>query len=260
VCFLLGLLSEAGAAITWPDDSDWVALESGGSNMTDPDGPNPDTTDIRGDSTYSSAFWLPADGLLHFRIRLDDVPSNKTQAVWQVLFDTDSDTGIDWVLQLDAKSDYQVSFVRTTTEGSTFGDVVLGTSTTGTDPDVKWTAAKADYSRFTTAGDGSSFSGDDDGFVDLALPWGIFTNVTGIGVDDPFRVGISSSTTHTQTNKDLPFDLDDSSSVDDGFGDSISFPASAVPEPGTMLLFGLGLLALGERVRRRRRTRRGPAA
>jgi hypothetical protein len=250
VLLLIGILAgPAHAALVWPSSTDWNAIQVNGGNLTDPAGPTPDTIDIRGDSTYAAGYWAHdgVNGYIFFRMRLDEKPSSLT-SVWQFLLDTDSDSGIDWIVQLDESGDNRVELVATATEGSTFKDVTLSST-------VSWNGATSTYAKFTDpTGDGSSFDGDNDTFLDLAVPWSSFSSATGLSTSSSFRIALSSSTTHSGINKDFPLGLGSGSSVADGFSDVIN----GVPEPGTWVLFaaGLALLILSRRARRRLETAR----
>jgi hypothetical protein len=247
------LAARADAQSVWPGSSDWKALQVSGSNYTDPSGPTPDTIDIRGDSTYAAGYWSydTTNANLFFRMRLDKKPSNPT-SVWQVLLDTDTDTDIDWVLQLDESGDNQMELVAASTGGTKFSDVSLSSSSS-------WSGATSTYSRFVDpTGDSSNFDGNSDAFLDMYIPWSSFSSATGLTTSSSFRIGLSTSTTHTAIGKDFPLALTSSSSVKDGFSD----PIAAVPEPGTWALFlaGLGLVLASHRVRRRRAGKRAVEA
>ena len=104
-------------------------------------GMHPDTTDVVGNASYAAGFVAYDDrnGNMLFRMRLDRDPGNNLQSVWQILIDSDSDSDVDWVLQLDESGDNQVELVAATTGGSTFDDVVLSST-------VTWSGATATYS------------------------------------------------------------------------------------------------------------------
>jgi len=168
------------------------------------------------------------------------------QSVWQILIDSDTDSGVDWVLQLDENSANQVELVAATTGGATFDDVVLSSTAT-------WSGATATYSNIQNTSDGNTFGSRTDVFLDIAIPFSAFNSATGLETTDAFRVAITTSTTHTGINKEFPGSLTKNSNVSSGWGDSFTAEAVSTPEPGTWTLFALGGLALVLSRRRRHR-------
>ncbi len=258
-CLLLAG-SASGAAI-WPIGG-WTTVTLGGVDYSDPGGDsNPDPTDLVGgnDGTgdFAAAFWHSslADDQLSLRMRLDDSGSSSNH-IWQFLFETDGDaTTIDWVLEVRQSGNpagRQVIFTPTTSGGPTFNDVALSST-------FAWTGALDDWRRWGAAGDGSNFNGNADSFLDVAIPLSTFQAITGLSPADIFQLSISTSTSHTQINKDVPLGLSLSAPVSSAFSNFV--PA---PEPGPGALTGAGLCALAIGARRRRiaaarsRTRRAP--
>lgn len=121
--------------------------------------------------------------------------------------------------------------------GPTWNDVTLSAS-------FAWTGPLAEWSRWIPATDGSNFDGDTDYFLDVAMPLSEFRASTGLTPADGFQLALTTSTSHTQLNKDFPLGLGPTSPVASGFA-----PA---PEPGSGLLTGLGLWLLAARARARR--------
>lgn len=248
---LLSTLAVQGAA-TWPTlSSDWTAVtvDGGSSFYHDPDDINPASTDIEGDATYSALYWYyqdngtpldDSDDQLQFRVRLDEEPNNP-QSVWQILFNVDADLGLDYLLEYDTSGNPDIlEFAATDVEGPNVSDVTVDTS------HLLWsTNSVASYTRFVNpTGDGSNFGGDNDVFLDMAMPWTEFTSATGITKSDSFQIGVSTSTTDQSINKDVPLGLSASSQVSDLLGDVIT-----VPEPTSSMLFGVavGLGLFGRR-------------
>lgn len=247
VVALLAFAGEAHATVVWPYGIQWHALQSGGSPVTDPDGPNPDTTDVIGTTSLPAGFvaYDSVNGNLFFRMRLDRYQAN-TSAVWQILLDTDSDTDVDWSLQLDTSGSNAVELVSATTGGPNYSNVALAANGT-------WSGAISTYSRFVSTSPDSSFGSASDIFLDLAIPFSAFYSATGVSTTTSFRVAITTSTTHSGINKDFPGSLGSSSAVSGGWGDSFSASnVQAVPEPGAWALFGLGGLLLAAQRRRSR--------
>lgn len=241
----------ADAAAVWP--STWQAITVGGGDYTDPVGDeNPDSVDLiggdDGSGSYTAGFWnvSVADDQLSLRMRVDADGAGSNN-VWQFLFDTDGDTTtIDWVLEVrqsGSPSEKQVIFTQTATTGPDFNDVQLSST-------FLWTGALADWSRWGAVTDGSNFDGDTDYFIDAAIPLSTFFNLAPV---NGFRLALSTSTSHTQINKDEPLGLEATDPVSGGFGDYAD-----TPEPNTGALTGLGLciLAAYSRATRTRRTAR----
>ena len=248
----VGVATPAAGAALWP--TYWNPLTLAGADYSDPVGDeNPEATDLvgglDGGTSFAAGFsWLSeADDQLSLRMRLDEDGDGKN-SVWQFLFETDGDlTTIDWVLEVRQSgnpSGRQVIFTPTTSGGPTFNDLAMSST-------FAWTGALADWSRWGAAGDGSNFDGDPDAFLDVAIPLSVFRAATGLSLNDGFRLALSTSTSHTQVNKDLPLALLPTDLVGAAFTES-------VPEPGTGGLTAMGLVALG--VRRRRRHARSGAA
>jgi hypothetical protein len=105
--------------------------------------------------------------------------------------------------------------------------------------------------------DGSTFGDDPDFFLDAAIPLSTFNSITGLSAGDSFSIAATTSTSHTQVNKDTPLGFDGTDPVAGGFAD----PLRTAPEPGTAGLSGMGLCWLAAlRARARRRAGRAPSA
>lgn len=234
LCLLcLGIAWAAGADVNWPaTNAGWIPVTiNGGQPYTEPNDDTPDTIDIRGDATYNAGYWFFDGTDLMFRMRLDDTPGGNTQAVWVVLIDTDGDDFVEWSLAYDAKTDDQIELSVALVGGPLFSDVTL-------DANHFWFGTPSIYGRFVgPTGDGSTFDGDVDGFVDMAIPFSSLSLYTGVTLSTPLRVAFATSTSHQLINKDLP----------DQWGDPF-----VLPEPGTITLLALGLLGVGVKLRRRK--------
>lgn len=246
------VVGRAHAAAMWPAGP-WSSLTSGGGTYDDAMGDeNPVSTDLVGGSdgtgTFSAGFFVHSedDDQLALRMRLNDDGAG-IHNVWQFLFETDGDvTTVDWVLevrQTGNPSDRQVIFAESTGGGPTFNDVSFSST-------ASWTGSLADWSRWGTATDGSSFDSDPDFFLDVAIPLSTFRGITGLTLNDGFRMALSTSTSHTQITKDIPLDLSQTEQVAFAWSD-----LAAIPEPGTGVTTALGLVALAARSRAARARR-----
>lgn len=236
VAILLALsLGAVHADVDWPASTPgWIPVTiQGGQPYVEPDDQTPDVIDLRGDATYNTGYWFFDGQDLMFRMRVDDTPGTNTQQVWQVLLDTDGDDGVEWALQYDANVDDAIELVTALIGGPNWTDVQLSTV------DVWMSTTPSIYGRFIDpTDDGSTFDGDTDGFVDVAIPWTELQTYTGITLSTPIRIAFATSSQHNNINKDLPTD----------WGDPF-----VLPEPGTISLVALGLLGVGVRLRRRGR-------
>jgi len=267
--FIVSLASEASAAPTWPGDSDWIALtDASGDNFADPRGDTgPKERDIVGLATDSSGkrrgagFWFYDAGqdVLFFRIRVDKSPLDrggdfKNNHVWTVLIDDqDNDDRKGWALQLDTKDDDVVELEAVEKMTDKIDKLKIKNSN-------EFEGDLDDYARAVVVNNslyGDDFGGEDDYFIDIAIDYQDFEDATGLTTTDGFRIALVTSDKDDKIKKDLPFDLDKNDRLfqnnDQGWGELFAADdAVTAPEPGTWALFGLGLLALGLRVRRRK--------
>jgi uncharacterized repeat protein (TIGR01451 family) len=237
-------------AVAWPaTDADWVALTSDGTPYSEPQGEpgvGQDFLDIVGDATYPAAYWYSDGTNLMFRIRVDAMPPEDVESgVWQILFDFDGDAYVDWSLQLDEHVHEEVELVEAIIGGPKFksgtpgpGDAIELSET------QVWPAdgptVDPTYWRWSVAGDGSSFGGDADAFLDMAIPWTALTSATGVESGDPFGVAITTSASREVTNQDTPADF-----VYDVWTDPVNEPA---PELGIAKEDGLDTVQPGDTV------------
>ncbi len=245
-CLVLAVNVSQIQAVTWPSEGAWTPLFQGAGFYSDAlNDENPDWIDIVGDSTYSAGFWniddmgtaTSSDDILMFRMRLHQ-NGQGANSVWQFVLDTDLDGGANWSLQLDNKTDNRLEFVIATSPGPPFA------IPPGTDPvefdgtNAYWSSTDLDaWRRWSTAGDGSNFGGDDDAFLDVAMPWDEFSSITGL-TEPSFGVILTTSQDHNNVNKDHPDD-------DESF-------SNPIPEPATAVAVVSAMVGLGGYIKRRR--------
>ncbi len=252
----------ARAGPMWPTaPEEWNVVTVGGLPYVDPlhsgpgtdhyaTPPEPEQTDLvggvdhHGNGTFATGFWATDGANLMFRMRVDNNPiqgQGTIRHVWTVLLNTDADDDADWAMQLDAQGDMQVEFVR----------VLAGAPSSGTPWNPVTLAgmphaglSMAEWSRIVNASGlaldppfgGSHFHdagpGDDDFFVDIALPiWLIELVMAEAGEtwSGTFAAAFATSADHININKDLP---------------DVTVWPDVVPEPATMALLAIAVPAL----------------
>ncbi len=205
--------------------------------------------DYVGDSTYAAGYLLyrsvasapgETEDHLFIRLRLNTNKRNDSGA-YQILFETDGDDSVEWAMQLAVPK-------QGASRTLTFG-VASGTNRNGvTFGTVAWTDTTSEYLNYsgTATDDGTTFDRDADYFLDLAMPWAVFSANTGIAsTNEPFRVILGSS---QLAGSSLDGDVGNSAAAGDVYFKDIYGTANpaAIPEPavlGFISLFGIGLLA-----------------
>jgi hypothetical protein len=193
-------------------------------------------TDPQGDGPFAAGFWVLGPTDLMFRIRVDGDPGQSRHVVWSALLNTDADSDVDWVLQLDLSTDDQVELVEAVSGGPDNGwDITLA------NPPHVIGYDRTLYSRFSNASGplyppftGSHFHGsspaDADYFVDLAIPLADFITLTGWNPGDPLGIAFSTSAPHLTTSQDRP--------------DYSGWDVPTTPVPDVAILAHLGTTAI----------------
>lgn len=180
----------------------------------------PDDVDIVGGYTdhhtngpFPAAFFYVDTTNIMFRMRVNDNPlmvtgggatTNFNSFVWGFYLNTDSDIDVDYVLQVDESGDGNLELATADPGGGPTNtwDVSLPAITHVPIQDLDdWTNSVRYFGVYNaTAIDGSHFHdtpATEDYFIDVAIPWTIFTNETGLGYLEPFEIALATSTTHT---------------------------------------------------------------
>lgn len=254
----LAMVAAPAGAVTWPTEGSWQVITAGGMPYSDPHGDVPggnDYLDIVGDSTHPGGFLYLLDPTdIMFRMRVDQDPTAlANNKVYAFLIDTDGDCLIDYSLQLDDQFHHEVELVEAIIGGPYLqvGGGGNAATTLLLDTDQLWPdnggVMDASYYRFTTpTADGYDFHTGGpgvDAYVDVAMPWNLFTGFTGLTKDTPFRVTLGSTTSHAQmTNAgDVRAPM-----VCDALSDPV------IPEPATAAGLILAAGSLAGYIRRRR--------
>ena len=232
----------ASADIIWPVDIEWNPLMKGTNFYWDTlrdESPRP--ADLVGTlDTFPAGSWaLIEDGYADggvtddafiFRLRLDGDGSTRKFA-WQVSLDTDGDaSSVEWMLQLvqsGKPSGHGVGLIQTAVGGPNLNDVDIG------DNEIAWLGDKDLYSRWITVPDSNDY------YVDIAIPWTVFTSITGVTELEQLRAVLSTSSTHTGIKGDAPLGAGLSVQISDVLSDNIPEPAVA----SLLLSSGIGFLA-----------------
>jgi uncharacterized protein (TIGR03382 family) len=198
------LFGTARAQVAFPPDSLWTPLQCEGLPMTDrfqDETGAIDERDIVGDFGAPAGLRSGDDELLYLRLRLDSDP-----APGGVL------RPFSWGMEIDLDGDVTTYELLILVDGLGGGGGVIGlhenrTTTLPNDPNDPAdlppvaTFAFADNAR-TVAASGSSFGGDDDFFLDFALPWSALVPV-GLDRRTPIFVWAASSSTDNSLDGDF---------------------------------------------------------
>jgi hypothetical protein len=178
------------------------------------------------------------DDIFMFRMR---VGGESGRYVWQAHLETDGNANdVEYILQLVQSgnpSDQGVELVKTSVGGPTLDDTEVEKKATAErlgDPSL--------YSRWTPVAGSAT-----DYFVDIAIPWQILANKTGVAKLEDIRAVLATSSTHSGINKDAPIGADLSLQISNALSDSIPEPAVV-----TLLLGAGGGLIFFQRIFKRK--------
>ncbi|HEU0031098.1 MAG TPA: thrombospondin type 3 repeat-containing protein [Kofleriaceae bacterium] len=199
----LALAARAEAAVTFPGDASYIPLACEGTRMTDLYADEAGALmerDIVGDLGAPAGFRASDATNLYLRLRLDQDPApGGAVRPFSWGFEIDLDGNL---------TDYELLILVSGIGGA--GMVSVFTNNTVTLPNdpndpadqpAVMAFAFADNGRSTIAGD-SSFGGDDDFFLDFAIPWSVLAPL-GLDHDTPIFVWAASSSTDNSLNGDF---------------------------------------------------------
>jgi hypothetical protein len=201
VAVFLGVAATAQAQ-TFPPESAWVALTCGGGTvMTDAvqdHGGSFDERDIVGDANAPAGL-RAADGqflFLRMRLESDPEPGNTLRPfAWGWELDTDNVVSTYEVLILVDGVNGVVTLSRNTTT------TLANDPNDPADTPAVATFPFATHGRVTSAA-GSSFGGDGDFFLDIAVPWSALDGV-GVRTSTPVVAWVASSSSNNSLNGDF---------------------------------------------------------
>jgi len=234
VCLLGAVARQAHA---WPlTDIAWDPIPY--QDIADSD--TPTETNVVGGTlggVFYPALYHAYDGAnLCFRIRVNGQPgppgsfTEFNQVQWAVLLNTAvqaPEDPMEYGLLVSAKGTAQVELRPTANNNSAHATDWAGKARFD-DPFLPVIASipNGAYARWSVAGDGSTFYGDADYFVDVAVPYAYFLAMTGLPARAPLQAAYATSADNNlgNFNKDLP---------DPGTSWLPSPPASLLPELAT---------------------------
>jgi MYXO-CTERM domain-containing protein len=269
----------AARAATFPGDAAFIPLRCGSDVMTDPLADDPAALadrDLVGDHDAPAGLRAADAQFLYLRIRVDQDPAPAgapKPSAWGMAFDLDGD-----------RATYELLITADGLAGA--GGVSVFTNHTtalANDPADRADAPAAASFTFAnaarSAGAGTTFGGNPDFFVDIAVPWTTLIPL-GLDRDTPVHVWVGSSSVANALDGDIACHdrggagkaVLDATASTQTTGDPTSAGAGGIGEPrleggggcqsgGSRTLgSGLALAWLGLLgVRRRRRPRRGAA-
>lgn len=208
----------ASPARAQPFDAVWVPLECEDQPMTDlanDESGAVDERDIVGDVDNPAGFRAADGTFAYFRLRLDATPTEDTGALRPFA----------WGLELDLDGDYTTYEILIMASGLSQEVLLYSNDTTTLPNDPNDPADDPPVAVYTWASAGqsveadSSFDGDADAFLDIAIPW---DDLEPLGVGRVSEVGVWAASSSSDTSLDADFACHDGSTGDPDLDDIVS--------------------------------------
>ena len=188
------------AAQSFPPERSWHPFYCGGDVMTDATGDEPDAVDERdvvGDVRDPAGLRAADDVFLYLRLRLDRDPvtgAALTPFTWGMEFDVDLDPTTYEVLVLADGVAGEVNL---------FENTVIDIDDDPTDPaDEPPVATYAVEDASQSSATDSDFGGDDDRFLDIAVPW---DDLAPLGIAPETSIAVWAASSPSQNSLDGDF-------------------------------------------------------
>src|SRR5919197_789793 len=197
----VALLGLAARAQTFPAESSWVPLRCGSEVMTDPyrdESGAVGERDLVGDTNAATGFRAADAQYLYLRMRLDQdpIPGGTVRPfAWGLLLDLDGNLQTYEVLLLVDGISGVVSIYRNSST------TILNDPTDPPDATPVKTYSLASNAR-TVMASGSSYGGNADYFLDVAIPWQDL-QLVGLTPSTPVTAWLATSSTSTTLNGDF---------------------------------------------------------
>ena len=197
---MLTLILPLAAAQSFPADATWIPLEQGGAVLEDPEHDQlagDEHVDLVGDAADPAGYWYADSDWLYLRQRINEDPwTSSAQSVlnsgsWAFGFETDGDSStIELLVQLSGPSAYLSLHRNDSGETGPGATMTLITPSSGSYGDWQLTE--------TT----SSFSGDADWFVDLAISVATLEDDLALYPEDVWQLVLLTSDDYTSSSFD----------------------------------------------------------
>ncbi|WP_405082376.1 carboxypeptidase regulatory-like domain-containing protein [Paenibacillus chitinolyticus] len=210
--------------MSFPSDSQFFPVTINGVPVGDPAGDvNPASTDIVGNAQFPAAYVSYDTNFVYFRLRLNGDPRAKTgfdNFAWGVLINTDgSPSTYEWVLAVNGQNASLDLIENKIKVPNTFNDPAEGIDGKGT-PNYTRPIINFDIARVKPTGDGSTFGGNEDYFLDFFIPAAVLFGTLGITNQTDLQFIFFSSANNNNFNKD--FLIPEGSTFTSGFSDPVA--------------------------------------